>query len=50
MASMTSGLCVRKELEREHPDWLEDVVTAIMGFKSVTQVVQEIDKAGNKTR
>eukprot|EP00904_Undaria_pinnatifida_P001545 jgi/Undpi1/11391/HiC_scaffold_30.g13688.m1 len=50
LASMTSGLCVRKELEREHSDWLEDVVTAIMGTKSVTKVVKEIDHAGKETR
>lgn len=50
LASMTSGLCVRKELDREHRDWLEDVVTAIMGTKSVTKVVKEIDHAGKETR
>ncbi|CAM9678223.1 unnamed protein product, partial [Hapterophycus canaliculatus] len=37
LASMTSGLCVRKEIDREHPDWLEDVVTAIMGVKTISQ-------------
>lgn len=50
LASMTSGLCVRKELDREHRDWLEDVVNAMMGTKSITKVVKEIDHAGKETR
>lgn len=50
LASMTSGLCVRRELEREHTDWLEDVVTAIMGVKSITQVVKETDSSGKESR
>ncbi|CAN0035469.1 unnamed protein product [Ectocarpus fasciculatus] len=50
LASMTSGLCIRKEIDREHADWLEDVVTAIMGVKSITQTVKEIDPDGKETR
>lgn len=50
LASMTSGLCVRKEMDREHSNWLEDVVAALMGVKSITQVVKEIDPAGKETR
>lgn len=50
LASMTSGLCIRKEVEREHPDWLEDVVTAMMGVKSITKTVKEIDPDGKETR
>lgn len=50
LASMTSALCIRKEIDRAHPDWLQDVVTAIMGAKIITQVVKEIDHAGKETR
>ena len=50
LASMTSGLCIRKQIDREHPDWLEDVVTAIMGVKSITKTVKEIDPDGKETR
>lgn len=50
LASMTSGLCIRKQIDRDHPDWLEDVVTAIMGVKSITQTVKEIDPDGRETR
>lgn len=50
LASMTSGLCIRKEIDREHPDWLEDVVTAIMGVKTINQTVKEIDPDGKETR
>lgn len=50
LASMTSELIMRKEMEREHTDWLEDVVSAIMGVKVITQVVKEIDSAGKETR
>lgn len=47
---MTSGLCIRKQIDRDHPDWLEDVVTAIMGVKTITQTVKEIDPDGRETR
>lgn len=50
LASMTSGLCIRKEIDREHPDWLEDAVTALMGVKSITKTVKEIDPDGKETR
>lgn len=50
LASMTSGLCIRKQIDRDHSDWLEDVVTAMMGVKSITQTVKEIDPDGRETR
>ncbi|CAM9197257.1 unnamed protein product, partial [Choristocarpus tenellus] len=49
LASMSSALSVRRELEKEHPDWLEDVTMTLMQIKTVTQVVKSIDSAGKET-
>lgn len=50
LASMTSNFGIRKELVREHPDWLDDVVTALMGTQSITQVVKKMDSSGKEIR
>ncbi|CAN0106264.1 unnamed protein product, partial [Discosporangium mesarthrocarpum] len=50
LASMSNALLVRRELEKEHPEWLEDVVTAMMQIKSVTQVMNTVDASGKETR
>lgn len=50
LASMTNELCIRKELCHEHPDWLEDVVSAMMRIKTVTKLVNEVDPTGVEVR
>ncbi|CAM9108690.1 unnamed protein product [Ascophyllum nodosum] len=49
IASMSSEVCIRKQMEREHVEWLEDVVAAMMNVKVVTRMVKEIDHLGKES-
>lgn len=50
LASMTNSLSIRKQLDRENPDWLEDIVGAMTRTRSVKQVVKEIGPGGTESR